>query len=67
MAREHVNFNATMTSNVLTEIEDLNKSFPFRDTADPDKVAGKVTLRHLLYNYVFLPDGRSLFVEIHHH
>jgi hypothetical protein len=66
MARGHVNFNATMTSNVLIGIEDLNKSYSFRDAADPDKVAGEVSLRHLLYNYVFLPDGHSLFVEIHH-
>jgi hypothetical protein len=55
-----------MTFNVLTGIEDLNKSFPFRDAADPGKVAGEVTLRHLLYNYIFLPDGHSLFVESHH-
>jgi hypothetical protein len=66
MAREHVNFNATMTSNVLIGIEDLDKTFQFRDAADPDKVAGEVSLRHLLYNYVFLPDGHSLCVEIHH-
>lgn len=65
MARDHVNFNASMCSNVLTGVEKLDKSFTFHDATDPNREAGTVTLRHLLYNYVFMPDGHSLFVEIH--
>lgn len=65
MARDHVNFNASMTSNVLTGVVKLDKYFSFQDAANPDKEAGQVSLRHLLYNYVYMPDGHTLFVELH--
>jgi hypothetical protein len=66
MAKDHVNFNASMTSDVLTGVEKLDKAVAFQDVTDPNKDAGTVTLRHLLYNYVYsMPDGHSLFVEIH--
>jgi hypothetical protein len=66
MDREHVNFQASMTSNVLSGVDSLNKSFEYRSASDLDKVEGEVTLRHLLYKYVFMSDGHSLFVELHH-
>jgi hypothetical protein len=66
MAREHVNFQGSMTSNVLSGIDNLNKSFEYRSAADPERVEGEITLRHLLYKYVFMSDGHSLFVELHH-
>ena len=65
MARDHVNFQASMTSDVLSGVEDLDKSFTFNDVTNQERAAGQATLRHILYNYVFMPDGHSLFVEIH--
>jgi hypothetical protein len=43
MARDHVNFNASMTSDVLTGVEKLDKAFVFQDVNDPDKEVGMVT------------------------
>jgi hypothetical protein len=66
MAREHVNFQGSFTSHVLSGIDNLNKSFEYRNANEPDRVEGEVTLRHLLYKYVFMSDGHTLFVELHH-
>lgn len=65
MARDHVNFQASMQSNVLTGTTSLDKEFLFYDAVDKTKVAGRVSLRHILYNYVKMQDGHSLIVEIH--
>jgi hypothetical protein len=54
-----------MISDVLLGVEDLDKTFTFNDVNNPGRAAGQVTLRHILYNYVFMPDGHSLIVEIH--
>jgi hypothetical protein len=49
MARDHVNFNASMTSNILTGVVKLDKFFVFQDAADPNKAARQVSLRHLCF------------------
>jgi hypothetical protein len=55
-----------MLNEILDGVTDLDREFEFFKASDPTQVAGSLSLRHLLYNYVLLPDGKhSLFVEIH--
>lgn len=53
MAHDHVNFQASMMSAGLSGVANLDKEVNFPDAADPTKVTGKVSLRHMmLYNYM---------------
>jgi hypothetical protein len=66
LARDHVNYQASMLNEILEGVTDLDREFDFYKASDPTQVAGRISLRHLLYNYVLLPDGKhSLFIEIH--
>ena len=66
MARSHVNFGSSMLTDCLEGVTDLDKPIAFYSASDKTKVAGTMTLRHVLYNYVTLMDGKiPLFVEIH--
>lgn len=59
-----MNFQALMAY-VLLGVMEVYKKVPFQDAVNPDKIAGQVSLWHLLYNYMFMSDGHCLFVEIH--
>ena len=66
MARSHVNYIASMTIDCLEGVTDLDRPIPFYSASDRTKVAGTMTLRHVLYHYVKMKDGKiPLFVEIH--
>lgn len=61
-----VNFGSSMLTDCLEGVTDLDRPIPFYAASDKTKVAGSMTLRHVLYNYVTLKDGKiPLFVEIH--
>ena len=63
--RQHVNYHSSMTYDSLVGIVMLDLPVPFYSVTDAKKLLGSMTLRHVLYNYVKLADGHSLFGEIH--
>ena len=66
LAKDHVNYQASMLSDVLEGVEDLDKRVAFASVSDGNQTAGRLSLRQVLYKYVHLKDGvHSLFVEIH--
>ena len=66
LARSHVNYIASMVEDCLEGVTDLDREFTFFSASDRTKPAGKMSLRHILYNYITLKDGEhALFVEIH--
>ena len=63
--KHHVNYHASMTSDGLVGIANLDKPVPFYSVSDRNVLAGHMTLRHVLYNYVKLTDGHALCAELH--
>ena len=43
----------------------LDKAVNFSAVLDPTKLVGTITLRRILYKYMEMSDGHSLFEEVH--
>ena len=63
--RRHVNYHSSMIYDGLVGINDLDIPVPFYAETDADKVMGHMTLRYVLYRFVKVLGGHSLFREIH--
>ena len=63
--RQHINYHASMRSDGLTGIINLDKEVNFSAVSDALQVAGTMSLRYVLYRFIKLADSHSLFGEVH--
>ena len=63
--RHHINLHSSFTYAGITGIMGLDTPVEVFSESDPTRVVGEMTLRQVMYNKIKLPDGSSLFGEIH--
>ena len=63
--RRHVNYHSSMIYDGLVGINNLDYDVPFYAESDADRVVGYMSLRFVLYRFIKLSGGHSLFGEIH--
>ena len=63
--RMHINLHSSLCYAGIHGILGLDVPVPVYSESDPTKIVGDMTLRYVMYNYVKLLDGSSLFAEIH--
>ena len=64
-SRKHTNYQRVTRLDGIRGILDLDKEVPYYSVSEPDVVAGKMTLRQILYSKICLSNGYNLFEEIH--
>jgi len=62
---KQVNYHSSFVYDGINGIIGLDKPVNFYSASRPGEVAGSMTLRYVMYNYLKMPDNRSLFAEIH--
>ena len=63
--RMHINLHSSLCYDGIHGILGLDVPVTVFSESDPTKAVGEMTLRYVMYNYVKLSDGSSLFAEIH--
>ena len=64
-SKKHVNLQATMTAVGFSGLWDIDIEVPVYSVTEPTKELGRLTARQVLYSQLKLPDGHSLFADIH--
>ena len=64
-ASKHILYQESMTADGLTGLTSIDEPVPIYSASDPERKEGSLTMRAVLYQYVRMADGRSLFAEIH--
>eukprot|EP00956_Cyclotella_meneghiniana_P026377 scaffold56791_cov61-Cyclotella_meneghiniana.AAC.5 len=64
-SRMHVNYQGNTRMDGIRGILNVDKPVNFYSVANPTKLMGRITLRHILYKYFKMSDGHTLFEEVH--
>ena len=64
-SQNHINYQANTRYEGIRGILGLDKEFPIYAVMDPTQVAGRTSLRYLLYNHIKTESGFPLFFEVH--
>ena len=63
--QKQVNYHSSMVYDGIQGIVGLDVEVNFYSASNPDEVAGSMSLRRVMYNYIKMAGGEPLFAEIH--